>query len=196
MSDSKIKSHWNEEWAVVTFQKPTKSCKYEISNYGRIKSINKATGFEKLLKGVAVRGGLIVLNMKLADGTAGYVYVHRFVAENFIDPPTDEQRYILHKDYDRSNNKLDNLKWATELEWKAFNRANPRNKDRKNQAPRNAKLNETQVRLMKKMLLKGKTKRKIIAKQFGVSENCAYKIEKGIRWSHVNITEAELAEED
>ena len=36
---------------------------------------------------------------------------------------------------------------------------------------------------MKKLL----KQEKIIAKQFGVSENCAYKIEKGIRWAHVTI---------
>ena len=42
---------------------------------------------------------------------------------------------------------------------------------------------------------RGKTKRKIIAKQFGISENCAYKIEKGIRWAHVIIDDEDKTEE-
>lgn len=187
MQDNKVKSFWNEKWAQVDFGRETKLCNYMISNYGRIKSIDKASGFEKLLKGAKARGGLVMLNQKLKDNSTGIVYIHRFVAENFVDrPESEDYEYILHQDYDKANNKWNNLVWATEAEWKAFQKANPNRKERPART-KNYKLTETQVRMMKRMLIRGKTKRKIIARKFGVSENCAYKIEKGIRWAHINI---------
>lgn len=181
-----MKEYWNEEWYRVDFGVATKTCHYEISNFGRIRSIEKTTGRERLLKGAKARGGLIMLNQKLKDGSTGIVYIHRFVAEQFVDRPSEEHEYILHKDYDKSNNHYSNLVWATEEEWKKYQKKNPNHKGRPART-KNYKLTETQVRMMKKLLKRGKTKRKIIAKQFGVSENCAYKIEKGIRWSHVTI---------
>jgi hypothetical protein len=186
VTDGKIKPFWNEQFKPVDFGRETKTCDYAISNFGRIKSIDKSTGRERLLKGAKARGGLIMLNQKLKDGSTGIVYVHRFVAENFVAPEGEDKEYILHKDYDKSNNNWSNLVWATESEWKEYQRENPNRKGRPART-KNYKLTETQVRMMKKLLKRGKTKRKIIAKQFGVSENCAYKIEKGIRWAHVTV---------
>jgi len=194
----KVKTFWNEQWKPVHFGRETKTCDYAISNFGRIKSIDKVSGRERLLKGAKARGGLIMLNQKLKDGSTGIVYIHRFVAENFVPREDEEQEYILHKDYDKSNNNWSNLVWATEKDWKAYQKENPNRKSRPSRT-KNYKLTETQVRMMKKLLKRGKTKRKIIAKQFGVSENCAYKIEKGIRWSHVTVDDdddIELPEEN
>ncbi|MEQ8703233.1 MAG: HNH endonuclease [Phaeodactylibacter sp.] len=184
----KVKSFWNEKWASVDFGRETKTCNYEISCFGRIKSVEKVTGRERLLKGAKARGGLVMLNQKLKDGSTGIVYIHRFVAEEFVDKESDEQDYILHKDYDKANNNWTNLAWATEDEWKVYQKKNPNHKGRPART-KNYKLTETQVRMMKKLLKRGKTKRKIIAKQFGVSENCAYKIEKGIRWGHIVVND-------
>ena len=190
---TKVKSFWNEEWIRVDFGVETKTCHYEISNFGRIRSIDKVTGRERQLKGAKARGGLIMLNQKLKDGSTGIVYIHRFVAEQYVDQPSIDHEYILHKDYDKSNNHWTNLAWATEEDWKEYQKNNPHHKGRPART-RNYKLTETQVRMMKKLLKRGKTKRKIIAKQFGVSENCAYKIEKGIRWAHVTIDDEDEEE--
>jgi len=65
--DLKIKAYPNEVWAKVDFGSPTKTCHYEISNFGRIKSTDKRTGKENLLKGAKVRGGLKILNTKLKN---------------------------------------------------------------------------------------------------------------------------------
>ncbi|MCH2046143.1 MAG: NUMOD4 domain-containing protein [Saprospiraceae bacterium] len=190
--NTKIQSSWNEKWLRLDFGVSTKQCWYEISNFGRIKSIDKETEKEKLLKGARVRGGLITLNIKLKDESRGVVYVHRFVAENFVDQPSDDHEYIIHKDFNNNNNQWNNLEWVTQEEWKAHKESTPGKEKRK--PNKNYKLTETQVRMMKKLLKRGKTKRKIIAKQFGVSENCAYKIEKGIRWAHVTIDDEEESE--
>ncbi len=180
-----LKSHWNERWVRIDFGKPTKTCFYEISNYGRIKSIDKSTLNEKELRGSTVNRGLKILSIMLKDNTRGCIYIHRFVSEHFVQSPSPEHSYIIHLDYDRENNKWNNLKWATEEEWKVYTSKKDSFIQGKAKREKHYKLTETKVKLMKKMLAKNKTKRKIIAKSFGVTENYVYQIEKGRRWGHI-----------
>lgn len=187
MSDNKIKSHWNERWVDVEFEGPTKNCRYAISNYGRIKSIHKMSGRENLLKGAVVNRGLRILNVKLADGSTGYTYVHRFVAENFVAASSEEHNCVIHTDFDKDNNKWNNLKWVTEAEWKAHVRESPKYKQGREKRMKSYKLTETKVKMMKKMLANKQNKRKIIARKFDVSESLVRRIEKGQYWSHVTV---------
>ncbi len=183
----KVQSHWNEVWKRVDFGKPTKTCSYDISNYGRIRSTNKNTGKERFIKGVKVNRELLTLNIVLKDGSRGVKCIHRFVADNFVEPSTDQHTYVLHIDYDRSNNKWNNLIWATEEEWKAYTKKKTSYIEGMKKRDNTYKLNETKVRLIKKRLALGKTKRKIIAKTFGVSERTIRQIENEERWKHVQL---------
>ncbi len=187
MSDNKVKSFWNEQWAPVTFEGPTKNCTYAISNFGRIKSVHKKTGRENLLKGAVVNRGLRILNVKLADSSTGYAYVHRFVAEQFLDRPSEEHDCVIHVDFDKDNNKWNNLKWVTEAEWKAHVQQSPKYKQGREKRAKSYKLTEAKVRIMKKMLANKQNKRKIIARKFDVSESLVRRIEKGQYWSHVKV---------
>ena len=56
--------------------------------------------------------------------------------------------------------------------------------------PSHAKMNETKVRLLKKRLLEGKTKRKVLAKSFGITETQVRRIEKGENWGHVKLEQS------
>jgi len=190
MSVNKIKAHWNEKWKQVDFGTETKTCNYWISNHGRIKSVQKLSGNENLVKGAIVRGGLKVLNQKMKNGKVIAIMVHRFVAENFIEIPSDDVRYVIHKDYDKANNHQTNLGWASEEEWRVHNRNNPANKDKK-RTRTYSKMNETKVRLLKKALKERKTRRKMLAKSFGISENMVYQIQSGRRWAHIKIEDDE-----
>lgn len=183
----KIKTHWNERWIDVQFESATKTCEYAISNYGRIKSINKFTGKENLLKGAVVNRGLRILNVKLKDNSTGYRYIHRFVAEHFVERPSEEHNFAIHIDFDKDNNKWNNLVWATEQEWKEHVKQSPDFKKGKEKRMRKYKLTEAKVRIMKKMLLNDKNQRKIIARKFNVSESLVRRIEKGQYWAHVTI---------
>ncbi len=189
----KLKNHWNEKWEQVSFGKATKGCTYEISNYGRIKSIDKASGAERELKGAIVNRDFKILNVILKDGSHGYVYVHKFVAEHFVSRPSPEHTVVVHKDYDKSDNKWTNLKWITEEEWKSYLENKPGYDPEKYRYIQKShyKLNETKVRMIKRMLARGKVKREVIARNFGVAENTIYQIQRGIRWGHVKIEEEE-----
>jgi hypothetical protein len=185
--DLKIKSHWNESWISVAFQSETKSCDYAISNYGRIKSVNKSTGKEAFLKGAIVNRGLRILNVKLKDNATGYAYIHKFVAEYFVEGQSTDQNCVIHTDFDKNNNKWNNLKWVTEKEWKEHVKKSPVYQKGREKRMKNYKLTETKVKMMKKMLVNKQNKRKIIARKFNVSESLVRRIEKGEYWSQVTI---------
>lgn len=183
----KVRSHWNERWVSVTFQSETKSCMYAISNYGRIKSIHKSTGKESFLNGAVVNRGLRILNVKLKDNSTGYVYVHKFVAEHFVPRESEDQTCVIHTDFNKNNNKWNNLLWVTDEEWKNHVKNSPVYKKGREKRMKSYKLTETKVKMMKKMLSNKQNKRKIIARKFNVSESLVRRIEKGEYWSHVTL---------
>lgn len=44
------------------------------------------------------------------------IYMHRAVADHFLDSPRKDQVYILHKNGNHSDNSAENLMWATKEE--------------------------------------------------------------------------------
>lgn len=82
---------------------------YEVSNFGSVR--NTKTG--NILKVVTNNYGykLVCLSNKNKKQTG---YIHRLVAEAFIDTDLDPKTSVVnHIDGDKSNNAIDNLEWAT-----------------------------------------------------------------------------------
>ena len=184
MDDQEIKSFWNERWIPVKFKRDTCQTAYEISNYGRIKSIHKLNGKTRQLKGSTIERGFKVLNVRLEDNSRDSVMVHRFVAEHFINRPSADHKYVIHIDGDKTNNKWNNLQWITHEEWVTHMLNTPKRKasDRN----RKWKLTEAQVKMIKRMLKRGKTKMPIIARKFGISVTHVKRIASGENWKDVN----------
>jgi len=89
--------------------------KYEVSNLGNIRTKNtnrlRSLNIESLRKdNKRVRPGLI----NNEDKNKGY-YLHRIVAEHFIDNP-DNLPEVNHIDGDYYNNKVDNLEWISKMD--------------------------------------------------------------------------------
>lgn len=96
---------------------------YEVSNLGRVRSIDRVVvdtvrNCERLLKGKVLvqndkeNGYKTVVFCK--EHKTHNKYVHRLVAEVFIPNP-DNLPQINHKDEDKTNNRVDNLEWCTQL---------------------------------------------------------------------------------
>jgi hypothetical protein len=174
---------------------------YAISNYGRLVSYRDKIENGRFIKG-SLQDGYRVWHYRIYAGTGDnkVFYRHRFfyklVAEYFLPQPSAEQKYILHLNYVRSNDHVRNLKWATYEEMIAHRYHSPTAiKVRKKNLPKllEAKggrtLTETQVILLKRKLLNPnrKTKMKILARQFGVTEMQLYRIRSGENWGDVKV---------
>ena len=85
--------------------------KYEVSNYGRVRSLNYAKSREiKVLKPHEHKGYLHIGLYK--NGKEIKFQVHRLVAYCFIPNPQNLET-VNHKDYNRANNSVDNLEWIS-----------------------------------------------------------------------------------
>jgi hypothetical protein len=188
-----IKSHWNEEWKEIRFPVGALRKLYAISNYGRIISYCKSIKDGKPVKGGCLKG-YKTLPVR-PHGKSTTLYVHKLVAEYFLNPPSKGQKFVIHNDYNKGNNFVNNLRWATKEEVFIHQQNNPnviegREKAKKRCPSEGPKLTSTQVmRLKKKLLDPGrKTKLRIIAKQFGISEMQLYRIRKGENWGHIKVS--------
>lgn len=160
--------------------------KLKISNHGRVLNFRYE---EPTFRTLTVVNGYPTLTMqhkKMPDKKRRTItrYVHKLVAEHFLDKPSDDHVYVIHLDYDKLNNKASNLRWATKREKEKHQQKSPYYK-----RVCSSKLSETDVIRLKKKLLdpNRKTRYKILAKQFGVSEMQLHRIKTGENWGDIKI---------
>lgn len=85
---------------------------YEVSNFGRINNIRRK---RELNPGIDGSNGYKTVNLYDETGRIHKKYMHRLVAEAFIPNP-ENKRTVNHIDCDKTNNRIDNLEWATDSE--------------------------------------------------------------------------------
>ena len=192
-----LKIHPLEQVKEVFFEnKERTQLRYAITSYGRLISFtDKIREDGRELKGSRVKDYRIYTYKYKEDGKVFYkrYFYHKLVAENFLKKESDNQTYVLHLDYNISNNYVANLKWATREEMLAHWRKNPKVlkvlKENHETVRNGSKLTVTQVMYLKKRLMdtNSNTRMKTLAKQFGISEMQLYRIKKGDSWSRVKI---------
>lgn len=185
----------DEKWSPINFEGIKEDEDYQVSNYGRIRHFSQKLQDWKVLK---------VSNQR-KDGT-GYNYfrfkssrgpgkqmtkaVHRLIGIAFCEKTSSDQEYVIHKDFNKTNNFADNLKWMTRREWVLHNQVNPKvikGHEKTRGIIKNAKLTETEVIRLKKKLKRGKTKLYKVAKEFGITHTQLNRIRSGENWGHVTI---------
>lgn len=106
-----------EEWRDIEGFKDI----YQVSSLGRIRSLARSVGgcipreqSEIILTQCDHNNGYRVAHLRKL-GTRKKAFVHRIVAQAFIENP-EGKPIVNHKDRDRTNNTLVNLEWVNESE--------------------------------------------------------------------------------
>lgn len=179
-----------EEWKPIRFHKG-KGCKYAISTHGRLVRFTKKIEDGSLLTGSRQAGYPIWRYSWFENGVRfnGAQLIHKMVAEAFLPKPAKGKKIVIHLDFNKENNKVNNLQWATQQETANHARKNPaviaaRAEARSRPTRTNSKLTEKNVVRIKKLLAQKKTLR-LIASQFGVTDMQIYRIKTGQNWASV-----------
>jgi len=186
----------NEKWKEFKIDYNAKF-RYAISNFGRLISFTDKIENGKLLKGSTIDDYKTLRYRIYKNKTVIYrnLFFHRLVATYFLPNKSDDNIFVLHLDHCNSNNHVSNLKWATKEELKEHTKKNPRVIKAKRKyidSPMTRvgrKLSATQVMLIKKKLLdpNRKTRLKIIARRFGVTEMTLHRIRTGENWWYIKV---------
>ena len=137
----------NEEWRSVSG-----NANYQVSNIGRVRNVKT----EKILKPrVGGSGKCYFIVALYKDNTRANSYIHRLVAQEFIDNPVNK-KYVDHIDHNKTDNTILNLRWVSNSE-NSMNRAKQANtsskykgvcfRERTNSWMSKIKINEKQTHL-------------------------------------------------
>lgn len=167
------------------------NCEYEISSYGRIRSVEnvivrgngwKYTRKSKILKPSASGGylrGAVCVNKKMIP-----YRVHRLVALAFI-PNNENKPEVNHIDGNKLNNHVENLEWSTRQENIEHCILNKLQKPFKGEEIGNSKLFEFQVIEIRNKFIPRVYSRAKLAKEYNVSEATIKDILYKRTWIHL-----------
>lgn len=176
-----------EEWRYYYEDDWEEGYEIAISSKGRIMNFVKSKN-GVVLKGSAING-YKVFNTKLKNGKRKNFYVHKIQAIAFLDKPEDGL-FVIHKNYDKLDNNLSNLAWVNRKEWESHQDHNPKVIAKRQSKRRTyTKLTLGEATILKRKLLdpNRRTRLKVLAKQFGVSEMQLHRIKTGENWGDIKV---------
>jgi hypothetical protein len=191
-----IKNLEGEKWRQVVFDNwETMQRKYAISNMGRMASYEKNVQKDgMLLKGSGIEG-YKVLRLRV-DGKYVAFLFHRLVAEYFGKKPKAGEDYVIHLNYNKQDNRLQNIRWADKETVAEHSKNSPavkayrkKMKDAIPDIKKGLKLTIGQVRQIKKILQNPNRKLtyKQIASKYNISEMAITRMKRGENWGHVKV---------
>lgn len=90
-----------EEWKTVSYLSPD----YQVSNIGKVRKQLNSDEYKEVV-------GTISNGVRMISCNGKQFPVHRLVADAFLDNP-DNLPLVIHKDRNKLNNDVSNLKWST-----------------------------------------------------------------------------------
>ena len=122
-----------------------------------------------------------------------HLLVHKAIAQLFIpnDDP-ENKKFVIHKNFDKKDNRVENLQWATQEEVVKRSLQSPNYISHKISGAKRdptlvAKLSYNDVVLIKRKLKKGEPAARL-ARRFGVSDMQIHRIKTGENWSDVKLS--------
>ncbi|MBT3207816.1 MAG: hypothetical protein HN704_03860 [Bacteroidetes bacterium] len=171
----------NEEWKYLDFTKD----KYQVSNYGRIKSFCHSPKEGKIVKVSNIKGFNAYSFM--VGKKKKQFYVHKLVADAFVKKEDTTQAKVIHLDWNKLNNHYKNLQWVTTKEsYKRIQDKLKSNVEKTGKSSTAAKLVSDDVILLKYMLEKG-IKQNVLAKLFAISEMQVTRIKRKENWANIQV---------
>lgn len=160
-----------EEWRPIP-----RLAGYEASSDGRVRRNGR------VLKPYVGKHGYAVYSVRFDGAEKRNTYrAHALIMEAFVGPrPVDY--HIAHRDGDKLNNRIDNLRYCTPHENRADDVANGTRPLGSGHG--SAKLTEGDVASIKVRLAEGETCA-ALSREFGVRAPTIAKISKGETWRHV-----------
>ena len=171
-----MKCNYVEEW------RPVKGFEgsYFVSNLGRVKSVDRkitqgnrwGQRMERKMKGRVLSPKLdkygyhvVLLYNSDSNGDRTYITVHRLVALTFLSNP-DNKPQVDHKDHDKLNNNLSNLRWVSAK----VNSENAKEKGVLDNRDGSQKLNMKKAIEIRKIYAEGSASQSKLAEKYGVSK--------------------------
>lgn len=173
-----------EEWRAI----PSCPC-YEVSNYGRARSLPRVACDGKRLQGKMLKPATTRTGHKRVgiwiNGRGRTRYLHGLVLEAFVGP-RPEGMQCRHLNGVAGDNVPENLAWGTHLE----NMRDKADHGTHNRGERHnlAKLSELQVQAMRALLSRG-ARGVILARLFRVSQATVSMVRHGKVWPHLRWPE-------
>jgi hypothetical protein len=189
-----IKFFYNEKWKEFSLGYNSQK-RYAISSYGRLMSFMDNMKDGEILKG-SLTSGYNSFRYRIYDNKKVInrnILLHRVVAEQFLPKENEEKIFVIHLDFDKNNNRVENLRWATKEQMEVHNKKNPAviqsisNMVEDIHQGKRYKLNPSKVLFIRNKLddPNRKTRMKMLAKQFEVSEMQLYRIKRRENWGHL-----------
>ena len=161
---------------------------YEISNYGRVKSLNyRMKGYAQVLKLNPDTDGYYQLGIR--NGSLKTVKAHALVAQMFIGERPSPKHHVNHIDGDKTNNHVSNLEYCTPSENARHAVDMGLYKPRMGEKHGKAILTKKDVIDIREYYEKNKQKKRWgatkLAMEYGVSITAISDIANRRRWNHI-----------
>lgn len=158
---------------------------YEASNLGRVRRVKPSKGTRTgLLKGTIGNHGYRVVAL-CQNGRPQLLLVHRLVADTFIG--LTQGQHVDHRDGDKTNNELRNLRPCTLAENNGYGAARGVYAGERSGG---AKLTNEQVLWIHEQA--PTVPRAILADHLGVGQSTIYRILRGARWPHLHPSRSQV----
>lgn len=178
---------------------------YEVSNDGVVRRLtsspNNSFKAGHIIKPRLHAKGYIKYSLSMLGGARRTSMAHQLVAVAFLPSAPSDNHILLHKNDNKLDNRVENLRWGTAAENSRDAIANGRIQlaDRHSSArkpwtrPRGAahtaaKLTEDDVR----EILKSPSNGVLLARKYGVDSAIIYRIRQGVIWKHITNQEYSL----